>query len=142
MAIQDPIFVPPFPNLLRDPNQNQHPLCLNQILALAAWKVSGNSILQTAYQTKQLTCLKVAEDQAHCIITKRGGESGVAGVFQEKIDPISAGVNCVLEFLSNLFSEGLEYRNINEYRSAISAYHEKAEGIPIGQHPKVYQNIL
>ena len=54
---------------------------------------------------------------------------------------ISAGVNCVLEFLSNLFSERLEYRTINrlEYRSAISAYHEKAEGIPIGQHPKVYQ---
>ena len=45
----------------------------------------------------------------------------------------------MLEFLSNLFSERLEYRTINEYRSAISAYHEKAEGIPIGQHPKVYQ---
>ena len=52
---------------------------------------------------------------------------------------ISAGVNCVLEFLSNLFSERLEHRTINEYRSAISAYHEKAEGIPIGQHPKVCQ---
>ena len=54
-----------------------------------------------------------------------------------KIDPVSADLNCVLEFLSNLFSEGLEYRTINGYRSAISAYHEKAEGIPIGQYPKV-----
>ena len=45
----------------------------------------------------------------------------------------------MLEFLPNLFSEGLEYRIINGYRSAISAYHEKAERIPIGQHPKVYQ---
>ena len=47
----------------------------------------GNSILQKAYQTKQLTCMKVAEDQAHCIITKRSGESGVAGAFQEKLIP-------------------------------------------------------
>ena len=57
----------------------------------------------------------------------------------KKIDPVSAGVNCVLEFLSNLFSEGLEHRTINGYRSAISGYHEKAKGIPIGQHPKVCQ---
>ena len=73
MSIQDPIFIPPFPNLLTDPNPNQHPLGQNQTLALAAWKVSGNSILQKAYQTKQLACLKVAKDWAHCIITKRGG---------------------------------------------------------------------
>ena len=85
--MQDPIFIPPFPNLLTDPSQNQHPLCQNQTLALAAWKVPSNSILQKAYKTKQLTCLKVAEDQAHCILTKRGGKSGVAGVFQEKLIP-------------------------------------------------------
>ena len=45
----------------------------------------------------------------------------------------------MLEFLSNLFSEGLKYRPIKGYISAISAYHEKAEGISIGQHPKVCQ---
>ena len=87
MSIQDSIFISPFPNILTDPNQNQHPLCQNQTLALAVWKVSANSILQKACQTKQLTWLKVAEDQVHCIITKRGGESGVAGVFQEKLIP-------------------------------------------------------
>ena len=70
-AIQNPIFIPPFLNLLTDPNQNQHPLCQNQTLTLAAWKFSGNSILQKGYQTKQLTCLKVA---------KRGGKSRVAGI--------------------------------------------------------------
>ena len=35
MFIRDPIFIPPFPNLLTDPNQNQHSLCQNQILTLA-----------------------------------------------------------------------------------------------------------
>ena len=56
-----------------------------------------------------------------------------------KIDPVSACVKCVLAFLSRLFTEGLEYRTINGYRSAMSAYHEKAEGVSIGQHPKVCQ---
>ena len=52
---------------------------------------------------------------------------------------VSPGVNCVLKVLSNLFSQGLEYRTINGYRPAIPAYHEKAEEILIGQHPKVCQ---
>ena len=45
----------------------------------------------------------------------------------------------MLAFLSRLFTEGLEYRTINGYRSAMSAYQEKAEGVSIGQHPKVCQ---
>ena len=45
----------------------------------------------------------------------------------------------MLEFLSNLVSEGLQYRTINGYRSTMSAYHEEVKGIPIGQHPKVCQ---
>ena len=45
----------------------------------------------------------------------------------------------MLEFLSNLFSEGLKYRTINGYISAISANHEKAKRIPTGQRPKVCQ---
>ena len=56
-----------------------------------------------------------------------------------KIDPIGAGVNFVLEFLSNLFSEGLEYTIINGYRSLMPFYHEKVEEIPIGQRQKVRQ---
>ena len=92
--------------------------------------LSDSSILQKAYQIKQLTCLKVTEDRAHCIITKRYGKSWVA---------FSAGVNFVLEFLFNLFSEGPEYRTIKGYRTATSVYHKKVEGIPIGQYPKVHQ---
>ena len=58
------------------PKPEPTPSVSDQTLPLAAWKVFGNSILQKAYQTKQLTCLKVAEDRVHCIITKRGSEGG------------------------------------------------------------------
>ena len=45
----------------------------------------------------------------------------------------------MLEFLSILFSEGLEFITINGNRSAISAFHNKVEETPIAQHPKVCQ---
>ena len=73
---------------------------------------------------------------------KTGWRKECCWCLSRKIDPVSAGVNCVLEFLSNLFSEGLEHRNISRYKSAISAYHEKVEGVPIKQHPQVFQLLL
>lgn len=45
MCIQDPTLIPLFLNLLTDLNQNQHPFCMNRTLALAAGKISSNSIL-------------------------------------------------------------------------------------------------
>ena len=74
-------------NLLTIRNQNQHPLCQNQTLALAAQNVSNKSVLQKAYQTKQLICFKVAKDRSHTISAEGGGESKVPGVFQEKLIP-------------------------------------------------------
>ena len=50
------------------------------------WEFSLN-IINITLLTKQFTGLKVAEYHTHCIITKRGGESGAAGVFQEKLIP-------------------------------------------------------
>ena len=56
-----------------------------------------------------------------------------------KINPISAGVQPFLDFLTFLFQEGLQYRSINTIRSAVSSTHQSIEGIPIGQHPLVKQ---
>ena len=42
-----------------------------------------------------------------------------------------------LEFLSELFDNGLQYRTINVYRSAISASHLSLEGSSIGSHQLV-----
>lgn len=42
-----------------------------------------------------------------------------------------------MNFLANLWREGLQYNTINGYRSAISALHVQVDGAPIGQHPLV-----
>ena len=80
-------FHSPISNLSTNRNQNQHPLCQDQTLVLAARKVSDNSILQKVYQAKQLIYLKVAKDQAHSINTKGGAKCRVFVVFQEKLIP-------------------------------------------------------
>ena len=56
---------------------------------------------------------------------------------QRQVDPFNAPLNCVLDFLTNLFDKHYQYRTINNHRSAISAFHPKIEGFPVGQHPLV-----
>ena len=55
----------------------------------------------------------------------------------KQIDPVQCPLNHLLDFLASLFNSGFAYRTINNYRSAISAYHEYIDGKPIGKHPKV-----
>ena len=56
---------------------------------------------------------------------------------EKQKDPVSCDISCFLEFLSELFDSGLQYRTINVYRSAISASHLSVEGSSIGSHQLV-----
>ena len=42
-----------------------------------------------------------------------------------------------LDYLTSFFKEGLEYITIGVHRSSISAYHEKGDDMPVGQHALV-----
>ncbi|XP_044137826.1 uncharacterized protein LOC122928733 [Bufo gargarizans] len=53
------------------------------------------------------------------------------------LDPLSAPVTDILEFLTSLYEEGKAYRSINLFRSAISSQHQGFAGCPAGQHPLV-----
>ena len=53
---------------------------------------------------------------------------------KKQIDPFRYSTNYFLRFLAELFDEGYKHRKINSYRSAISTYHEKVEGTPVGKH--------
>ena len=56
---------------------------------------------------------------------------------EKQIDPVHCPISFILDFLAELFESNYEYRTINSYRSAISAYHSNIGGKPIGQHPEV-----
>ena len=46
-------------------------------------------------------------------------------------------LSSILNFLNELFQDGLEYSSINGYRSAISANHIPIDGMSVGKHPQV-----
>ena len=54
-----------------------------------------------------------------------------------RVNPLQASLGEILRFLADSFQEGLQYRTINTYRSAISMTHDSIDGCLIGQHPTV-----
>ena len=56
---------------------------------------------------------------------------------ERQVCPIECSLNVILDFLANLFEQGLEYSTIGTHRSAISAYHSVIDGKKVGDHPRV-----
>ena len=54
----------------------------------------------------------------------------------KKINPFCSNTNQILEFLSQLFQNGLLYRTITNYRSGISVLHDHIQGKPVGNTPE------
>ena len=51
---------------------------------------------------------------------------------ERKIDPFCSNIR-----VSQLFQNGLQYRTVNNYRSAISAFHDHTQGKPVVEHPRI-----
>ena len=56
-------------------------------------------------------------------------------------DPFSELISEVANFLASLYQEGYQYNSVNAYRSAISSVHDRADGVPVGQHPVITRLI-
>ena len=55
---------------------------------------------------------------------------------RRETDSFSSNINEILDYLTDLYKQGLQYRTINNHRSAISAFHEQIQGKPVGKHPE------
>lgn len=47
----------------------------------------------------------------------------------------------IIEFLTKLFKDGLQYRTINTYRSAISKNHPLIDSLQVGKHPLIIRHM-
>ena len=56
---------------------------------------------------------------------------------QRGFDPIRCDLNPILEFLTEIFHQGLEYNTICDCRSAILAYHDSFGPFSVGKHPRI-----
>ena len=85
MVVETPILLPPYPDLLTDPGQNNHPLIETKQLMLAAWEISGMGSLQEDFlQTLQPFTYSL-RDPGPNPLTKAPGISGLAGVVRGKL---------------------------------------------------------
>ena len=82
-------------------------------LILAAWRPGTNAIYNSAWEKWHRWCVTRESDS-----------------FRPALADITS-------FLSDCFSEGLEYRTLNTYRYALSGVLPPIEGFPVGQHPLV-----
>ena len=53
---------------------------------------------------------------------------------KHKADPFRAPVADIVNYLSDRYHKGDQYRTLNSHRSAISAFHIPVEGLRVGQH--------
>ena len=60
---------------------------------------------------------------------------------EKQINPYSATLNQVADFLAFLFESGLQYRTIYGYRSMLSAVLPPVQNCPVGQHPHISRLI-
>ncbi|XP_065918390.1 uncharacterized protein [Dysidea avara] len=56
---------------------------------------------------------------------------------RRQADPLSASLADILEFLTDNFELGLQYRTLNTLRSAISMTHARLDNCTVGTHPMV-----
>ena len=58
-------------------------------------------------------------------------------MFRRKTDSFSSSVNEIMDYLTDLYKQGLQYRTINNHRSAISAFHQQIQEKPVVENPRV-----
>ena len=115
MSIQNPIFIPPFLNLFTDPNEKPTPIVPESNICLSGMEGLRQQYSAEGLSGQTIELLKSSRRPGTLHYYKMGWSKWSSWCLSRKVDPVSAGVNFVLEFLSNLFLEGLEYRSINGY---------------------------
>ena len=135
LSVDFPRLFPTDPGLLSKEGL-RHPL---PQLQLAGWLVSANATLQWEFQTRLRDSLVSAWRNQTSSSYESAWRLWGSWCSQQEIDPFSASVQHVVNFLASLFADGKEYRTINVYRCALSMTLPKVEGLNVGQHPVVGQ---
>ena len=135
MMVDHPILLPSFPGLLRQEN-NLHPL-VN--LQLATWLVSGVNMKVQQFHSQLKDCFWLHGEPGQKKTYSSAWRKWTCWCSERQVNPLSASLDSVLNFLASQFDAGLEYRTLNVYCSALSATHPQIEGFKVGEHPLVVQ---
>ena len=113
ISIQQPILLTWRRDILENPKGEIHPLVQNKTLKLVAKTVLGIDYKKKVFQGSLPALPLNQEDLGLTQIMNRSGVNGIA-------DSFCSNINQILKFLSQPFQYGIQYRTINNYRSAIT----------------------
>ena len=114
MSVQPPFLPLQIKNLLIDLQDKNHPLIEKGSLRLAVWKVSGKVCKCKEFQT---------------MLQNESAQSRWTSWCNERqVNLFPAPMNYIINFLSEKFDEGLQYRTLNCFSCAVSSYHVHIDG--------------
>jgi len=99
-------------------------------IPLAAWPISGRDTL-----SQRVT--NMLGDLTRTQLTTQPGKKRCSWGVERQIDPLSATLADVLDFVTDNFVSGLQYPTLNTLCSAISMTHAKLDNCTVGTHPTV-----
>ena len=85
LSVRNPIILPLKEDLLKGPQNQQHPLIQNRTIQLAAWVVSGSVWQRKEYQKEFQTSLSDQEEKLLSQLTHQPEISGLAGVLNKTL---------------------------------------------------------
>ena len=110
-----------------DPPSISRVACLNRSYSETGISAEARTLLMAAWQKNTSSAYGAA------------WQKWASWCNQQQINPISAPLSAVLDFLTREFNSGKAYRSINVYRSAISMTHPSIDSLRVGEHPMVCQ---
>ena len=124
MSMQQPMLLTWRRVLLKNPKGGNSSPCPKQ-----NFKISGMGGLRARLQkegiSREASNLSIKSRRSSSNSNHESAWGKWAGRCAEReIDPFCSNINQILEFLSQLFQNGLQYRTINNSRSTISAFHD------------------
>lgn len=111
----------------------QHPLIEQGSLNLSAWRSLSAAGVSEDISKLILASWRKSKEDAYSSCWRRWeqwcSECG--------LEAIQSPLSSILEFLTQEFQQGKQYRTINCYRSAISMTHAPCDSVAIGKHPLI-----
>ena len=125
------IILPLIEDLLKGPQNQQHPRLSNAISSMG-WlrkRLTENGMSETS---SDLIGSLIGEDTLLNLSTySLAWNKRFSWCVEQNVDPVRYNVNWILDFLAFLFESGYEYRTICTHRSAFLALHNNTEGRPV-----------
>ena len=130
LVVEDPLLLPRLQNLLMGPLRQQP--SANQSGEAPAGRLESVRGCYTATGLSQQAAdlLVAGWSQGTNTAYESGWRHWTSWCESRHVDPFSGGIQPFLDFVGDLFAEGLQYRTINTIHSAISMTHDPIENLP------------